>query len=230
MSPSDESLPLASAASAPDAAEREEADAAQPEAPAPPSELPLPSGAPYRTHEAPSAAPAAPFAKPKRPRPVLGPALSTFAALLWSFVVAGQLTTSWHLGAPLPQGVALSAVVLATLAAGLVGVRRSGLVAPPAQRAGLVGRAIAVFVLAFVLFLITLFAATMAGATALRDHDLLIAFGLVGLATAAAILGPKWTSPAPLERTHGQRFTLVVLWILGAVVTFVAGVDLAANG
>jgi hypothetical protein len=229
MSPPDESLQ-----SPAPAAPTEVPDATLPEAsmPPPPSELPAASGAPYRSQEASAPVEAShPFSKPRRPRPVLGPALSTFAALLWSFVVAGQFTTSWHLGAPLPQGIALSLVALATLAAWIAGVRRSGLVVPPARRAGgLVGRALAAFVLAFGLFLACLFAATMAGATALRDHDLLIAFGLVLLATGAAIVGPKWTSPAPPERTHRQRFALVILWIMGVLVTFVAGVDLASSG
>jgi hypothetical protein len=226
MSPSEEPLP-----SHPPVAPTEEPDSTELASPAPPSEQPVPSGAPYRAHEPPSPVEVShPFSKPRRPRPVIGPALSTFAALLWSFVVAGQFTTSWRMGAPLPPGIALSAVTLATLAAWIASVRRSGLVVPPAQRTGLVGRGLAAGAVAFVLFLSSLFVATMAGATALRDHDLLIAFGLVALATGAAIVGPKWTSPAPPERTHRQRFALVVLWIVGALVTLVAGVDLASSG
>ncbi len=202
---------------------------AQPQSPpTPPTEAPVPSG-PYRTFEIiPVLGPALP--PPKRPRPVIGPTLTTFAALLWSFVVAGQFTTSWLVGAPLPQGMAFFVVTLTTFAAWLSSVRLSGVVTPPRGRVWFLGRAVTIAFFASILFFGSVMAATIAGETVLRNHDLAIAFLLVVVATGAAILGPRWTSPAPLERTHGQRVRLVMLWIAGGLVTLVAGVDLAANG
>ncbi len=187
-----------------------------------------PSGAPYRVQPPPDPTPELPWARPSRP--VIGPALSVFAALLWSFVVAGQFTTSWSTGAPLGQGAAVALVLLATLAAWITSVRRSRIVMPPLRTINLVGRGIGIAALALVLFLLCLFAATVAGNTSSRNHDVLIALVLVALSAASAIGGPRLTSPTRPERTHGQRFALVVLWITCVLLTLVAGADLVANG
>jgi hypothetical protein len=160
---------------------------------------------------------------------VIGPALSLFAVLLWGFVVAGQFTTSWVTGAPLSQGVAVTFVLLTTNASWLFCIRRSCVVAPPLRSSALVGRAVAIAALAIVFFFASIFAATMVGQLSSNNHDLLIAFGLVTASTLAATAGPRLTSPLRPELTHRQRFLLVVAWMAGALLTVVAGVDLAAN-
>ncbi len=78
--------------------------------------------------------------------------------------------------------------------------------------------------------LVCLLAATVAGNTSSRNHDVLIALVLVALSTAAAIAGPRLTSPTRPERTHRQRLLLVFFWIACVILTLVAGADLVANG
>jgi len=84
--------------------------------------------------------------------------------------------------------------------------------------------------MAFLLFLVCLVAATAAGGVSSRNHDLLIAFVLVVVSAVAAIAGSRLTSPTRAERTHRQRFSLVAMWVAGALITLVAAADLAANG
>jgi hypothetical protein len=165
-----------------------------------------------------------------RPWPVLGPAVSVYAVLLWSFVVFGQLTTSWSMGTPLSGTVAGFAVLLLAFVAWIAGIRRGSLALPPRSRARLVGRAVGIAAASFVLWLATIFAATILGSESRRNHDLLVAFLLVVVSGVAALAGPRLTSPVRPVRTHRMRFALVMMWICGALVTLVAGVDLAANG
>jgi O-antigen ligase len=93
----------------------------------------------------------------------------------------------------------------------------------------MVGRGLALASLAFVLFLICIIGATAAGGISSRNHDLVIPFTLVVVAILAAIAGPRVTSPLPTPRTQPQVVILVTLWIFGALLTLVAGADLAAN-
>ena len=48
---------------------------------------------------------------------------------------------------------------------------------------------------------------------------------LVAIATTAAIVGPRVTSEVRPETTHRMRFALVVMWLAGALLTLVAGVE-----
>lgn len=195
-------------------------------APAPPTiEPPVPSG-PYRTppHEVRAPAPRPPT------RPYVGAAVATFGPMLWSFVVAGQFTTSWSTGKPLAQGIAIAAVFVSTLAAWIVAMRRSHHAVPAASKAALVGRSLVVGLCSFALFVVAIVAATAFGAANPKSHDFLIGFGLVVVAVVATFAGPKLTTSELPTRTHGQKFVSVALWVLGSLVTLVAGVDLATNG
>jgi len=187
-------------------------------------EPPVPSG-PYRTppHE--------PHVTPRPPRgwPVVGPALGTFGVLLWSFVVAGQLTTSWTTGRPLGQTGAVFVVFVATVSAWILSVRRS-LSVSPAGPSRAVARALGVGVLALFTFFTTVLLAVAAGATTRKNHDMGIAFTMVVVAIVALVLGRRLTSPDAPDRTHGQRFVVVALWLVSLLVTVVAGADLATNG
>lgn len=190
------------------------------------AEAPVPSG-PYRTppYEAPRPSP---YGR-RVMRPLLGPSLGTFGVLLWAYVVAGQLTTSWLTGRPLGNGVALAAVVLATFVAWALGMRRSLAVAP-ASPAGVVGRAVGVLALCLAMYLVTLVFAVFVGTTAAPGHDFGIAFALVTVAFVAVVLGRRLVTPEVHERTHGERVVTVAVWVTCLLLTFVAGVDLAANG
>lgn len=188
-------------------------------------EAPVPSG-PYRTppYEAPP-----PVYGGRVMRPLLGPSLGTFGVLLWAYVVAGQLTTSWITGRPLGNGVAVAAVVVATFAAWVLGLRRSLAVAP-ASPSGVVGRGLGVGALCLAMFLVTLVFAVFVGTTVSPGHDFRIAFGLVVVAFVAVVFGRRLVTPEDRERTHVERVVTVALWATCLLLTFVAGVDLAANG
>jgi hypothetical protein len=203
-----------------------------PEALAPPAEAaPVPSG-PYRVPEPPPPEPRAEPLPPftRAPRPILGGAISVFAALLWAFVVFGQLTTSWLSGAPLEPALAIAGVVLATGAAFVAATRRGRQAAPPATRARAFGRALAVVLLAFAMFGWTLFVATALGVASRRGADFPIAAALALLSLVAAIAGPRVTSAARPERTPAARVIHAALWIAGTVLTLVAGLELAWHG
>jgi len=187
------------------------------------------SGTPYRV--LPGAAEATFVLPPARkPRPILGASITLFAAMLWAFVVAGQLTTSWSSGAPIGQGTAAVFVLVATALGWIGGLRQGYAVTPSVTTGRLVGRAIGVGMLGFVLFVLTIFGAAIAGNVASKNHDFLVAFLLVMVALVAAIAGPKITSPVPIERTHRMRVALIAMWVAGTLVTLIAGIDLAANG
>lgn len=187
-------------------------------------EPPVPSG-PYRTppHEVLAPAPRPPT------RPYVGAAVATFGPMLWSFVVAGQFTTSWSTGKPLAQGIAIAAVFVSTLAAWIVAMRRSHHAVPAASKTALVGRALLVGLFSFALFVVAIVAATAFGAANPKSHDFLVGFALVAVAVGASFVGPKLTTSEPPARTHGQKFLVVALWVLGALITLVAGADLATN-
>lgn len=188
-------------------------------------EPPVPSG-PYRT---------APYEPPPArvgptPWPILGPALTSFGALLWTFVVAGQFTTSWSTGKPLAQTTALGAVGIVSVVAWVLAVRRSRFAAPPSGSHVLVARGLASGLLAVLFFAICVVGAVFLAEASRTNHDLLVAFVLVAFSITAHVVGGKITAPEPPERTHGQKFVTVALWVVSLLLTLVAGADLAANG
>jgi len=178
----------------------------------------------------PIAIPRIPDYPKRKPQPLVGPLLSVFGAMLWSFVVAGQFTTSWMSSGPMDERLAAFAVFAATIVTGIFALRRAHAAAPVAP-ARVVGRAAFAFVGAFVAWFATIFVAAIAGNVASRNHDVLIAFGLIALAVTASILGPRLTSPGPhVAPSHGRRVVQVMMWASFAVVTLVAGAELVANG
>ena len=201
---------------------------------APPSHVwpPPVSAGPYRTppYEA------GPYAA-RAPRPawaVAGPTLRVFAVLLWSYVVVGQFTASWPLGRPIHPALALAFVALLTLFAWIAALRASHAVAPPASALRFVGRGLGIAAGSVGLFFGAV-VAPMVGAVIIphmKGYDLLVGFALVAVSLGAALLGshisysPDLPRPA---RTHGQRFALVLAWVLGALLTLVAGADLAGS-
>ena len=192
-----------------------------------PAAVDAPGAGPYRTP--PRDEPAG-FTPPKRaPRPVIGPTLSSFGVMLWTFVVAGQFTTSWSAGRPLDQGIAVGAVVVATFVAWVLGLRRSRM-SVPRTTGWLFGRAVAIAVSTLVLFVLAIVATTAMASSSSRNHDFLVGFVLVSVSLVSVIVGARLTSPEPAERTHAQKFVQVALWVAFALLSFVAGADLASNG
>lgn len=202
--------------------------------PLPPSSghLHTQQGGPYRIPVAPEP-PTTPAFRPAlapTPRPFLGSALAIYGVLLWSFVVAGQFATSWITGSPMSNGMAVFIVFAATTAAWIFAIRRSRVAVPTMTLAQGVGRGVLTAAAAGLMFLLTLIFATILGQTSNRNHDFGIAFFLVLTAIAATVFGPRLTLPVRPQRTHGARFAIVSLWMMGAIVTFIAGAELATNG
>ena len=169
------------------------------------------------------------FRAPKKPRPILGSALAVYGVLLWSFVVAGELATSWISGVPISQGSALFMVFAATVTAWVVALRRSRAALPATTLGRFIWRGIGISALSFLFFFVTLIGATMFGQST-HGHDFLIAFVLVSLALTGIVMGPRLTLPIRPQRTQGARFIVISMWIVGVILTFVAGAELATNG
>jgi hypothetical protein len=166
----------------------------------------------------------------RKPQPLIGPVLTVYGALLWSFVVAGQFTTSWMSSGPLGEGWAVLIVMVSTLSAGIWAIVRSHR-SQPATPARLVGRTAFAFVGGLVAWFATVFVAAIAGNVASRNHDILIAFVLVALAVTTSIAGPRLTAPAAtMGVSHGRKVVLAMVWVGLAIVTLIAGAELASNG
>lgn len=207
-----------------------------PGAPAPPAAPPVPTSAPalHLATQGPTAGPAIvippiPDYPRRKPQPLVGPVLSVYGAMLWSFVVAGQFTTSWMSSGPMDERWAVLAVFVATIGMGIVALRRAH-AAAPVTAGRVVGRAAFAFVGAFIAWFATIFVAALVGNASSRNHDVLIAFGLTALAVTATVVGPRLTSPGPHATSHGRRFLQVVVWGGLALVTLIAGAELVANG
>jgi hypothetical protein len=159
---------------------------------------------------------------------LLGPALSIFAVTLWAFVVAGQFASSWSIGINVRSGDATFVVTVLTLVAWIASMRRSRIAVPPRTTMHLIWRSIGAAIVALLLFLFSLAAATAVNSA--MDVDFFAAVILVLVSLGAAIAGPHLTSPVPVVRTPRQRTALVLLWIAGTLLTLIAGADLATHG
>jgi hypothetical protein len=198
-----------------------------------PQAVPPPAVAPQQATQVQWVGQPAPYADPfraqRQPRPVIGPALSVFGVLLWTFVVAGQFTTSWMNGTPMSEGAAIAIVFFGTIGAWFFAVRRSQIV-PVSGRRELVGRALAIGIIGFLLFVGCVVLAVIAGGVSSSNHDLAIALFLLLLAAVGAFAGPRITSPIRPARTSSQQLASVALWIGAMVVSAIACAELAANG
>jgi hypothetical protein len=165
----------------------------------------------------------------KRPRPVLGPALTLSATLLWAFVVIGTFTTSWLSGgAPLTEGAAIVLVTLVTVGTWARAVRQSRSV-PVQGLGGLVRRSAAVGLLAFGMWALLVVLATVAGKASASNIDPFVSAGLLAAASAAVLAGRRLTAPARPARTRAGRVVVVAFWIGVAAVTLGACVEIVAE-
>jgi phosphoglycerol transferase MdoB-like AlkP superfamily enzyme len=161
-------------------------------------------------------------AQNRRPHPILGPALTVFAALLWAYVVMGTFTTSWMSGiAPLGEGVATLLVALATVTALFRAVRRSRSV-PTKGPGGLVLRTVAVGLLAFVLWVLLMIVAIAVGAVSATNVDAFMMAGLLVVAAFAARSGHRLTGAQSPANLRALSFPVVAFWLCVAAVTLAA--------
>jgi hypothetical protein len=169
---------------------------------------------------------------PPRRRPVLGLSLWVFGVAMWSFVVMGQLATSYGPDKRdflVSEGVASLFVFLASVGAWGVGLRLS-LAETPATSPGLGAlRGITSAFLAFLLWgAVTLFAA-VAGSSSRDSADGKITVILTVLAGVSAyagwrLAGLRTRAPTPRHRTVAR-----VIGIVAALVTIVALAEVIAS-
>lgn len=170
--------------------------------------------APYRL------VPASPFALPSGP-PLVGLALYVYGYLLWSFLVVGELTTSYapegH-GFLLGEAAAVVGVMAATAWAWIVVVRRA-----LAVRRGAVAlvRCAVVGGLAAVAWGLTLFLSAAAGHAASKSVDGSMTFFLLALSIGCALGGRRMAGLHVRARTPQRRMIDGIFWAAGAMVTCV---------
>jgi hypothetical protein len=200
---------------------------AAPEVP-PSSAEPVPS-APYRTalETAPPFVPRASSALT-----VWGPVLQVLGVTLWSYVVMGQLVTSYAPGKHsllLGEGTAVLFVLVASFVAWLVAVRRSLGAAPASDIGARVARAVVVGMLASMSWCTLTAGAAVAGKSAAKNADGAITVMLLVVSIAALLYGRR-LSPAPdAPPTQRARVVARALWTGAAVLTLVALIALGAS-
>jgi len=165
----------------------------------------------------------------KRPRPVMGPALTLLGVLLWAFVVIGTFTTSWLSGgAPLGEGAAKGLVAVVVLVAWTLAVRRSRSV-PMRGRRGLITRSAAVGLLALALWGSLVSLTTVVGKASTANVDPFVTAFLLIAAAVAVFSGHRMTMAVRSERTRGRRLAVVALWVGVAVVTLGACAEIVGE-
>jgi hypothetical protein len=189
---------------------------------------PVPS-APYRT----SLETAPPFVpRASSAVTVWGPMLQLLGAALWSYVVMGQLVTSYAPGKQsllLGEGTAVLFVLVASVVAWLVAVRRSLVASPAPGTGGRVARAVVVGMLASMSWCSVVAGAGIAGKSAARNADGTITVMLLVVSIAAFLYGRR-ISPRPDSLpTQRGRVVARVLWSGAALLTLVALIALGAS-
>jgi hypothetical protein len=196
--------------------------------PPPSSAEPVPS-APYRT--ALDAAP--PFVlRASSAVTVWGPVLQLLGVTLWSYVVMGQLVTTYAPGKHsllMGEGTAVLFVLVASFVAWLVAVRRSLVAAPAPGTGGRVARAVIVGMLASMSWCTVGAGAAVAGKSAAKNADGTITVMLLVVSIAALVYGRR-LSPAPdSQPTQRARVVGRVVWTGAAVLTLIALIALGAS-
>jgi hypothetical protein len=167
--------------------------------------------------------------KNRRPRPVLGPALTVFAALLWAYAVIGTFTTSWISGsAPLGEGVAVLLVAATAGAALAQAVRRSRSI-PANGTGGLIGRAVAVGLLAIVMWGLVVILAIVFASAIPANVDAVVMTSFLVIAAMAARTGHRMTGAAPAARLRTMSFPVFALWLGVAAATLVACAEIVGE-
>lgn len=146
----------------------------------------------------------------QKSRPLLGGVLWTFGALLWAYLVMGELVVHFEL-----NEVLAVLVVAAVLGISWYGAARH---AP----AGNLGRKIAPGVLGIVLFFVALvFVSAVFGSSRQRTVEALtVAFWFPAL--LAYVLGRNLIRAPKPERSRPQRVGVIALWIASSLVTALA--------
>jgi hypothetical protein len=158
--------------------------------------------------------------------------LQLLGVTLWSYVVMGQLVTTYGPGKHsllLGEGTAVFFVLVASFVAWLVAVRRSLVASPTSGTGGRVARAVIVGMLASMSWCTVTAGVAVAGKSAAKNADGTITVMLLVVSIAALVYGRR-LSPAPdAQPTQRARVVGRVLWTGAALLTLVALVALGAS-
>jgi hypothetical protein len=205
-------------------------------APAPSPELAqLPQGVPagelaatpYRT----SLVPRAPVHVAPR-RSAVGEALFVSGVLLWSFVVMGELTTSYAPGRhQMLVGEALAVVFVLTTTAATWGaaVRRNLALSPATAERAVYLRATAIAIAALMLWGLVVYVATAMGKAASRNVDGPITLMLLVLSLAGSLVGRRMAGLDEKAATARGRWLHRLLWTCAGLLTFAALVEILSS-
>lgn len=189
---------------------------------------PVPS-APYRM--VPEAAP--PFVpRASSAVTVWGPVLQLLGVTLWSYVVMGQLVTSYAPGGRsllLGEGTAVLFLLVASVVAWLLAVRRSLVASPAPGTGGRVARALIVGMLASMSWCTVTAGAAVAGKSAAKNADGTITVMLLVVSIAAFLYGRRLSPGPDVQPTQRARAFRRLLWTGAGLLTLVALVALGAS-
>ena len=198
--------------------------------PAPmPEEVPTVVEAPYRT--ALEAAPAF-VARASPAVTVWGPVLWTFGIVLWSYVVIGQLVTTYAPGRHsllLGEGTGILFVLVASFVAWIVGLRRSLHASPAAAWGGRLARGVVLGMLASMSWCTVTVGASIAGQAGSKNADGTVTVFLLVVSIAALLYGRRLSPPVDASPTQRRRTLARLAWTGAAVLTLIALVALAAS-
>lgn len=216
--------------------EPEPAPAAAPTTPTPPEEVPAPpigdgvppaSSTPYRSalQEVPT------FTEARAPRLVTlwGPALSAFGVLLWSFVVMGQLVTTFAPGRHemlLGEGVGVLFVLGASCGGWVAALRQSLRASPATGAVKRMERGIALGILAVIGWCAAMAVAMIVG-RAIPDG--MITILLLCVAAASFLYARRISLQSGAPRAAGSVVVTRALWAGAALLTSAALIALAAD-
>lgn len=164
---------------------------------------------------------------------VWGPVLCTLGIVLWSYVVMGQLVTTYAPGRHsllLGEGTAALFVLVASFVAWLVAVRRSLHASPAAGWGGRIARGVILGMLASMSWCTVTAGAAAAGKSASKNADGTITVMLLVVAIAAFLYGRRLSArPDAAPATQRARVVGRVLWTGAALLTLVALIALGAG-
>ncbi len=156
-----------------------------------------------------------PFRKVSRLRPIFGPSIWTFGALLWAYVVLGEYTTAGFIG----EAIAGALLILVAAVSWTIAVRRS--LATPPRRFGVLGRTLFPGAIALLLSIFCALFMNFVGESSHQNPDVPMTLAFMVLGMLAFFGGKRLTGSVdkqPLTKTYAHLPLIgAILVSLGAV-------------
>ena len=162
--------------------------------------------------------------KARETRPVLGPALWLFGAMLWAYVIVGQLVVEEGF----PEMLGLLGLLFVIGVTWFFAIERSFSEDPPTPETRL-ARIVRPFALAFGLWLLTTLLSTVIGMSTFGNLDSAITLTLWSFSLIPFFVGRRMTGGRAASIDKSRRPLGILLWIGAALVTVVAPMSLGTN-